>query len=117
MVKRATGGILTQRSVEIASLADEPVALAFAANVELDPDTTPAPPTETSRPSFAYGRLLDRQGVHHMDGVQIIISVTREGQTEPDVPTAVTTEAQATSRSTIRSVASWQRARTSGSTW
>lgn len=93
LVKRAAGGgVLTQRSVVLEG-NDFTLALAFAANEALDPDTTPAPPSAPSRPAFAYGRLLDRRGAHGMDGVQIILSGRREGAAELDVLAAVTTEA------------------------
>lgn len=94
LVKRASGGILTQRSFVLGRIENATIPLAFAANAEIDPDTTPAPPTEPVRPAFAYGRLLDKRGVRSMDGVQIIISCKREGATELEVLTAVTTEAQ-----------------------
>lgn len=94
LVKRAGGGILTQRSFVLGRIADARVALAFAANAEIDPDTTPPAPVEPPRPAFAYGRLIDKQGVRNMDGVQIVILAQREGRTELEPLTAVTTEAQ-----------------------
>lgn len=93
LVKRAPGGgVLTQRSVALVEDATV-VAMTFAANEALDPDTTPASPSAASRPAFAYGRLLDRRGAHGMDGVQIIFSARREGSSEIEIIAAVTTEA------------------------
>lgn len=94
IVKRANGGILTQRSLVLAQVVGTTVALAFAADEEIDPDADPGAPGEPPRPTLAYGRLLDKHGVHPMDGVQIIISAKREGHSDVDVLTAVTTEAQ-----------------------
>jgi hypothetical protein len=94
LVKRANGGILTQRSLVLPRVDDSTLPLAFAADADIDPDTTPPPAAPPARPAFAYGRLLDKRGVRSMDGVQVIVSATRQGRTEPEVLAAVLTEAQ-----------------------
>ena len=57
-------------------------------------EVTPAVPPEAApeRPSFTYGRLLDRRGHADMEGVQIVFYATRVAGGPSEPFTSVTTE-------------------------
>ncbi|OQY99662.1 MAG: hypothetical protein B6D41_01135 [Chloroflexi bacterium UTCFX4] len=93
ILKKAGGNIVTQRSFTSKTLDGKPLEINFTLNKEVQLDSA-LEPTEPSRPSFVYGRLLDKKGLRKMEDVQIIISAKKETPGEFEVLTAVTTEAQ-----------------------
>jgi hypothetical protein len=92
LVQKPKGNIITQKSFLLQDIDGKKQLISFEIDQEIDVDTVPV--IETPNPKFVYGRLLDKKGIHNMEDIQVIISAKKEGESDFEPITSVTTEAQ-----------------------
>jgi hypothetical protein len=91
LVQKPKGNIITQKSFLLQDIDGKRQLISFEIDKEIDVNT---PVLETPTPKLVYGRLLDKKGVHNMEDIQVIISAKKEGESDFEPITSVTTEAQ-----------------------
>ena len=91
IIKKPEGIVVTQKNISLKTGRDQEESIEFSVNkeIELFP---PKVPLEAAKPNFVYGRLLDRDGNHKMEDIQIILLVKADANGELIPLTSIRTE-------------------------
>ncbi|HRI35295.1 MAG TPA: hypothetical protein PLD02_16215, partial [Saprospiraceae bacterium] len=94
IVQKPKGNIITQKSFILKKIVGQQQQIEFTINNEIDLNSVPSPNVDLAKPSFTYGRLLDRKGIASMEDIQIIFSVKKGDSDAFEPVTSIKTEAQ-----------------------
>lgn len=90
VIKKTEGNVITQKNLSL-KIGNQEESIEFSVNKEIDL-IPPKIPSESVSPNFVYGRLLDKNGIHKMEDIQIILLTKENDNDEFKALTSVRTE-------------------------